>query len=149
MMTRRDYHPRLQALLLAVVMLVVPCGSATAASGGWKVVRTVQHSPRLVFRAASAVPGSNVVWIAGAAYPTAPVVFERWSAGQWTAFSAPTTASLADVAGMDAAGPGDLWAVGSSASATGRRGHSPSTGTASAGRWSPFRARPPGAGWRT
>ena len=35
-MTRRDYHPRLQALLLAVVMLVVPCGSATAASGGWK-----------------------------------------------------------------------------------------------------------------
>lgn len=82
-------------------------------------MRTVQHSPRLVFRAASAVPGSNVVWIAGAAYPTAPVVFERWSAGQWTAFSAPTTASLADVAGMDAASPGDLWAVGSSASATG------------------------------
>jgi hypothetical protein len=109
----------LRALLLAVVMVVVPCGSATAASGDWEVVRTAHHSPPLAFQAASAVPGTNVVWIAGAAYLTAPVVFERWSAGRWTAFRAPTTPSMAIVAGMDAAGPGDLWAVGSSASATG------------------------------
>jgi hypothetical protein len=106
-------------LLLAAVMLVVPCGSATAASGGWEVVRTVRHSPPLTFQAAAAVPGTNVVWIAGAEYPTAPVVFERWSGGRWSAFPAPSTPPRAYIRGMAAVGPGDLWAVGWSTSATG------------------------------
>ena len=109
----------LRALLLAVVLVVVPSGPATAASGGWELVRSAHHSPPLTFQAAAAVPGTNVVWLAGAEYPTAPVVFERWMGGRWTAFPAPGTPRKVEVFGMAAAGPGDLWAVGSSTPATG------------------------------
>jgi hypothetical protein len=112
-------HAHRTALVLAAVVLVLPCSSATAATGAWEVVQTARHSPPLVFTSAAAVPGTNVVWIAGAEYLTAPVVFERWSAGRWTAFPAPTSPQRVEVAGMGAAGPGDVWAVGSWRSATG------------------------------
>lgn len=118
-MTRHRRHRR-TALVLAAVLLVLPCSSATAATGAWEVVRTAQHSPPLVFTAAAAVPGTNVVWIAGAEYATAPVVFERRSAGRWTTFAAPAAPARTEIADMGAAGPGDLWAVGSWRLATGQ-----------------------------
>jgi hypothetical protein len=85
---------------------------ALAGSGGWQLESPAHVSPPVTFQASAGVPGTNVVWLAGSAYPTAPVVFERRVAGRWRAMNAPATPAPLVVMGMDATSPNDVWSVG-------------------------------------
>jgi len=93
---------------------------ATAhAIGGWQLVRPAAVTPPVSFWASAAVPGTGVLWLAGAAYPSAPLVFERRAGGRWVAMPGPATADPVVITGMDASARDDVWAVGFSDPAVG------------------------------
>ena len=87
--------------------------------GGWQLVRPAAVTPPVSVGASAAVPGANVLWLAGAAYPSAPVVFERRAIGRWTAIPGAPTSDPVVVTGMDASARDDVWAVGYSEPAGG------------------------------
>jgi hypothetical protein len=95
-------------------------GAAMAlAVGGWQLVRPAAVTPAVSLEASAAVPGTDVLWLAGAEYPTAPVVFERRSGGRWAVMPGPATSDPVVVTGMDASARDDVWAVGYSEPAAG------------------------------
>lgn len=121
-------------LLLVSTMAAVPAAEATA---GWQLATTPPVRPSVALVAATAVPGTNVVWLAGVGIPTAaPIVFERRSSdGSWTVFRAPATSDTIVLQAMSATAPDDVWAVGTTAP-TGPEPPQPVAEHWDGGRWS-------------
>lgn len=101
------------------MLVALQVSAAAGADGGWRVASPAPVSPPLTIQAAAAVPGSDVIWLVGSEYPTAPEVFERRTGGRWVSFPAPATPVPVVLNGLSAAGPRDVWAVGFSEPASG------------------------------
>ena len=99
------------AICSALVTLLTGAPVAHAV-GGWQLVRPAAATPPVSFGASAAVPGTDVLWLAGAEYPSAPVVFERRASGRWAAMPGAATSDPVVVTGMDASARDDVWAVG-------------------------------------
>jgi hypothetical protein len=111
---------RVPWLAVAAAIGVAFSGIATAhAVGGWQLVRPAAVTPPVSFGASAVVPGSGVLWLAGAEYSSAPVVFERRVGGRWVAIAGAATSDPVVVTGMDASARDDVWAVGYSEPAAG------------------------------
>jgi hypothetical protein len=86
--------------------------AAALGAGRWQLVRPAAVTPAVTFGASATVPRTGVLWLAGAAYPSAPIVFERRSGGRWASMPGPATSEPVIITGMDAGASNDVWAVG-------------------------------------
>jgi hypothetical protein len=112
-----------------IVLPPSPSGSATpsapACVPSWEVVQGADPSdvPDTLL-GVTALAATEAWAVGGSGDPTAPadVLIERWDGSAWTAEEGPSPGSQTnELLDVDASGPGDVWAVGRTASGFGDR----------------------------
>ncbi|MGZ4431688.1 MAG: hypothetical protein ACXVYV_08585, partial [Gaiellales bacterium] len=85
----------------------------------WSVIPTPPLVSGSDLRAITRVPGSGMLWAVGRRYVTGGVVVltERWDGRSWTVIPTPSPGGYDALNDVAAASPGNVWAVGSTASA--------------------------------